>query len=93
MRESSEELRELERKLKLAYGLKELKAQIAQREADKLAEKVVNVLYLGYVADVLLLCIIAERAESLWIFKDCMVQRRRIDWNETERREMQKGTI
>lgn len=40
LRQNSIELRELERKLKAAYGAKELKAQMAQREANRLQEKV-----------------------------------------------------
>lgn len=40
LRQNSVELRELERQLKAAYGAKELKVQMAQREALKLQEKV-----------------------------------------------------
>lgn len=40
LRENSQELRDLERKLKAAYVNKELAAQIAQKQAEKINEKV-----------------------------------------------------
>jgi len=40
LRENSHELRDLERKLKAAYVNKELAAQIAQKEADKINDKI-----------------------------------------------------
>lgn len=42
LRENSHELRDLERKLKMAYTNKELAAQIAQKEADKVNEMASN---------------------------------------------------